>query len=392
MKRAVIFTSIILMSLPLYSMKLKWTLDKDERIEMVKTAGVRYYVNRSVQRVYEERNIIDLTCISSMSDMYRVDGVFTVFEREGDDTVFKLKEKYDVDFGIAPSGEFDVKRGDLMPNLRNIPAFPDKELNTGDRWTANGELVIETFSKPFKLTFPVEYEIVRTVHEKGREIAVINYYYVIESDLTSAGYPEDFPVAIKGENKGTLYWDITNNKPGDMKDSYYIAFLFARGGTQTLVEFTMNIRTENKMYGNYPEDQKEKDKEDLKKKLPEGTEVDTDERGIVVRMDDVLFDFDSYSLRSDTEEKLAKISEIIKEKYPDREIIVEGHTDNVGKKDYNYTLSEKRAKTVSEFLKGRVGHDKISYRGLGQDVPLTDNSTPEGRKKNRRVEIIIKLK
>ena len=392
MKKAVIFTSIILLSLPLYSMKLKWTLDKDERIEMVKTAGVRYYVNRSVQRVYEERNIIDLTCISSMTDMYRVGGVFTVFEREGGDTVFKLKEKYDVDFGIAPSGEFDVKRGDLMPNLRNIPAFPDKELNTGDRWTANGELVIETFSKPFKLTFPVEYEIVRTVHEKGREVAVINYYYVIESDLTSAGYPEDFPVAIKGENKGTLYWDITNNKPGDMKDSYYIAFLFARGGTQTLVEFTMNIRTENKMYGNYPEDQKEKDKEDLKKKLPEGTEVDTDERGIVVRMDDVLFDFDSYSLRNDTEEKLAKISEIIKEKYPDREIIVEGHTDNVGKKDYNYTLSEKRAKTVSEYLKGRVGHDKISYRGLGQDVPLTDNSTPEGSKKNRRVEIIIELK
>lgn len=392
MKKFIISIFIILLSLPLYSMKLKWDLDKNERIEMVRTAGVRYYVNRSVQRVYEERNIIDLTCVEKFSDMYRVDGVFSVFEREGSDTVFKLKEKYAVDFGISPSGEFDVKRGDLMPNLRNIPSFPDKDLNPGDRWSANGELVIESFSKPFKLTFPVEYELARIVHENGKEIAVINYYYVIESDMTSAGYPDDFPVAIKGENKGVIYWDVVNNKPGDMKDSYYIAFLFARGGAQTLVEFTMNIRTENMTYKNYPEEQKEKDKEELKKELPEGTEVDTDDRGIVVRMDDVLFDFDSYSLRADTEGKLAKISEIIKERYPDREIIVEGHTDNVGKKDYNYSLSEKRARTVSEYLKAKVGHDKISYRGLGQDKPLADNNTTEGRKKNRRVEIIIKLK
>mgnify|MGYP003822395815 CR=1 FL=1 len=177
-----------------------------------------------------------------------------------------------------------------------------------------------------------------------------------------------------------------------MQDSYYIAFLFVQGNSKSLVEFVMDIKTESKLYKNYSEDRKEKDKEELKEKLPEGTEVDTDERGIVVRMDDVLFDFDSYSLRNDTQKKLDKISQIIREKYPDREIIVEGHTDNIGKRDYNYGLSEKRAKTVSEYLRRRVGHDKFSYRGLGQDVPLADNKTAEGRKKNRRVEIIIKLK
>ena len=105
----------------------------------------------------------------------------------------------------------------------------------------------------------------------------------------------------------------------------------------------------------------------------------------------MLFDFDSYALKKDTEEKLRQIADIIKKKYPDREIIVEGHTDNIGEKDYNYSLSEKRAKTVAEYLKGKLGHDKFSYKGYGSQNPLADNSTEEGRKKNRRVEIIIKL-
>ena len=67
-----------------------------------------------------------------------------------------------------------------------------------------------------------------------------------------------------------------------------------------------------------------------------------------MRMNDLLFDFDSYELRSDTREKLDQIAEEIKKKYPDREIIVEGHTDSVGEKAYNLSLSEKRAMKVSE--------------------------------------------
>ncbi len=392
MKKALLLIPVILLiSFPLHAVKLKWELDRGERIEMVKTAGVMYYVNRAVQRVYEERNIIDLTCADSSAESYRVDGVFSLYERESGESVFRLNKKYVVDFNISPSGRFEVKKGDLMPNLRHIPAFPEKDLKPGDKWTSDGELVMDSFSVPFSLKFPVEYEFVKILNEKGKEIAVINYYYVIESDLSGGSYPADFPVKIAGENRGVIFWNIKENSPEYIRDAYYMAFLFVSGREQALVEFKMDIQTENKVYKNYTDDQKEKDKEDLKKKLPEGTEVDTDERGIVVRMDDVLFDFDSYSLKDESEDKLNRISAIIKEKYPDREIIVEGHTDNVGKKDYNYALSEKRAKTVSEYLKSKVGHDKISYRGMGQDVPLTDNSTAEGRKKNRRVEIIIKL-
>jgi len=81
----------------------------------------------------------------------------------------------------------------------------------------------------------------------------------------------------------------------------------------------------------------------------------------------------------------------LKKRYPDREIIVEGHTDNIGEPQYNDRLSESRARTVAEYLKSKAITDKLSYRGFGSGRPLADNATKGGRQKNRRVEIIIKL-
>jgi len=384
--------SVLFYSFNAYAYRLIWNLEKDERIEMVKTADVKYYVNARVKRIYEERNIIDITCRDKSEKLNRVHGVFSVHERNEGENVFRLVNRHMVDFLIKPSGKFILKKGDIMPNLRHIPTFPDKDIELNDTWKAAGELVIDNFSKPFKLTFPVEYKLVNIKDDKGSKLAVINYYYSINMNMTGAGYPADFPLKIAGENKGIIEWDIESNKLKNIKDAYQIVFIFATG-TKNLasVEFHMNIRTENNLYKKYKPDQKEKEKDDLKKELPSGVDADVDKRGIVVRMNDLLFDFNSSELRSDTREKLDKIADIIKKKYPGREIIVEGHTDNKGEKSYNYSLSEKRAKKVSEYLKSNSGHDKFSYKGYGQDNPLADNSTPEGRQKNRRVEIIIKL-
>ncbi|MCZ9893410.1 OmpA family protein [Brachyspira hyodysenteriae] len=82
----------------------------------------------------------------------------------------------------------------------------------------------------------------------------------------------------------------------------------------------------------------------------------------------------------------------IKETYPDREIIVEGHTDNTGRKEYNQDLSEKRAKSVADYILPNLDHDKLSYKGFADDEPIASNDTPDGRRKNRRVDIIIKLR
>ena len=75
---------------------------------------------------------------------------------------------------------------------------------------------------------------------------------------------------------------------------------------------------------------------------------------------------------------------------PDTNIQIIGHTDNTGSVDYNQTLSEKRAKSVYDYLMNQgVSADRMVFEGKGVHQPVADNSTAEGRALNRRVEITI---
>ena len=76
---------------------------------------------------------------------------------------------------------------------------------------------------------------------------------------------------------------------------------------------------------------------------------------------------------------------------PDTDIKIVGHTDNTGNVDYNQTLSEKRAKSVFDYLMvdQGVSSKRMTYEGKGIHEPVADNNTVEGRALNRRVEIII---
>jgi outer membrane protein OmpA-like peptidoglycan-associated protein len=112
-------------------------------------------------------------------------------------------------------------------------------------------------------------------------------------------------------------------------------------------------------------------------------------RGLVVNMADVLFQTGKYALSSDAQLKLAKLSGII-QAHPGLNLAIEGYTDNTGTADFNMTLSQQRADTVRTFLITQgLSPDSISSKGLGEANPIADNSTPAGRKLNRRVEIIV---
>jgi outer membrane protein OmpA-like peptidoglycan-associated protein len=78
------------------------------------------------------------------------------------------------------------------------------------------------------------------------------------------------------------------------------------------------------------------------------------------------------------------------EGYPDAEVLVEGHTDNVGGDEINQKISEQRASSVATTLKKDYGvKNNISVIGKGKTEPIASNDTAEGRAKNRRVEIIV---
>jgi outer membrane protein OmpA-like peptidoglycan-associated protein len=112
-------------------------------------------------------------------------------------------------------------------------------------------------------------------------------------------------------------------------------------------------------------------------------------RGLVVNMADVLFDFGKYDLKTDAKIKLAKLGGII-QAHPGLHLAIEGHTDNIGGDEANMKLSQQRADTVRDFLVQQgLAADTLTAVGMGKTDPVADNSTNEGRQKNRRVEIIV---
>lgn len=113
------------------------------------------------------------------------------------------------------------------------------------------------------------------------------------------------------------------------------------------------------------------------------------ERGLLITLGDVLFEFNKSELKAGGERNLLPLAEVLKER-TDQLVIIEGHTDSVGNHAYNMTLSEKRAQSVTQYLIGQgVDASRITTTGLGPDFPIADNATSEGRQLNRRVEVIL---
>lgn len=111
---------------------------------------------------------------------------------------------------------------------------------------------------------------------------------------------------------------------------------------------------------------------------------------------DILFDFDKWNIRSSAEQTLKYIGEIIS-KYPKSKTVFEGHTDSKGDDNYNLKLSNKRANSVQNWLVNNSSISSASLRtvGYGEKKPVAPNTlpngqdNPEGRQRNRRVEIVI---
>jgi len=140
-----------------------------------------------------------------------------------------------------------------------------------------------------------------------------------------------------------------------------------------------------------------KQKEEAERKLEalrsKTISVYKDARGTILSMSDLLFEFGKAELKPELKENLAEIAGILKNLLTDATVIVEGHTDNVGKADANLKLSQLRAGEVVKYLIGRgVDKKRLASKGYGASKPVADNTSEEGRAKNRRVELVIKDK
>lgn len=115
-------------------------------------------------------------------------------------------------------------------------------------------------------------------------------------------------------------------------------------------------------------------------------------RGTILSLSDILFAFGKSDLNREAELNLAKMA-VILEQFPEMLILVEGHTDNIGSEEVNLKLSERRAVAVHDFLAEQgLAPDRMGTKGYGMSQPVESNTTPEGRSKNRRVDLVIREK
>lgn len=113
------------------------------------------------------------------------------------------------------------------------------------------------------------------------------------------------------------------------------------------------------------------------------------ERGMVLTLGDVLFDTGQATLKPGAYVTIDRLSEALKRE-PDRQVIIEGHTDSVGADEYNQALSERRAQAVQTALLERgVASNQLRALGKGESFPVASNDNAGGRQQNRRVEMIF---
>ncbi len=136
----------------------------------------------------------------------------------------------------------------------------------------------------------------------------------------------------------------------------------------------------------------DKQAQKIEQEIP-GAQVERVDDGIVVTFDEnsgVYFDTAKYNINSASQATLDKLANVLKE-YPDTDVLVVGHTDSVGADEMNMTLSKNRAQSVTNYFVQNKGlsSGRFTTNWYGETAPVADNSTAEGRAKNRRVNLAI---
>lgn len=280
-----------------------------------------------------------------------------------------------------------------FPTVQNVPTFPDRDVKVGESWQAmakeyfnlkNGFNIDDTVSTSFRVFYTYRGNTVLN----GIELAVIDMNYNFYEKLTPyLDWGDFYPLKINGGSKQVLYWDIKNGRPYKVDDNFFLEF-----ATSTGDKYTFTGTTESHCWPKNNLDGKEIVKLiDELKTLPQ-TSVDNFDDHLKITFNSLLFDPESWYLKSEAKEYLNKIGQTLKAQ-GDINIKISGHTALFGAEDKSYlkTLSTNRAKSVADYLveNGFLDRYSIEVIGLGGDNPVDSNDTKEGRSRNRRVEIDI---
>jgi len=320
---------------------------------------------------------------------------FQTSERSaGSGGVYSWGQQYYSRFWRDELGIYDIEDHYYMPVVRNVPRFPKKNLEPGETWSGEGHEVHDFrtnfgIQEPYRFPITVHYHYLGKETREGEEYDLIsieyNVYYRADRDYHGS-FP--YPARLTGVSEQLLYWDNILGQPEYYSEQFEFLLILSNGAT---VEYRGTA--EAQVIRSLAMDRKkiaEEIAETLKKDNIDDANVKIDEKGVTITLENIQFLPDSAVLIEREQSKLAVIAGILSS-FPERDILITGHTALAGTEEGRQKLSELRAKTVGEYLLylGAKEPEQITVRGMGARVPLADNSTEAGKKKNRRVEITI---
>lgn len=288
-------------------------------------------------------------------------------------------------------GQMIVPPDAARPVLRNIPVFPSGPIVPGDTWSANAREVHifrigGILAGPYEGEVPVAYEYAGDYLEGDRRLARILLSYNLYVPVSGVGEPVRL---VSGRSEQELFWDISAGRPHSKTEEFEFLMVMSNGSVQ-------EFRGQQKVkYHETMELDRETESEMIRKNLEDipGINVSPLDEGIRLTLIDggkVLFLPESSVISSDQLYRLEALKPLLSE-YPERDILITGHTAHFGTPEGRYSLSADRAAAVASILfpDGRRGPGKLYLRGAGSNEPAANENSEEGRALNRRVEILI---
>lgn len=306
--------------------------------------------------------------------------------------VYHQRGRYHSEFWRDTRGRYEIEPGFFVPVVRDVPVWPEHALVPGQTWNHEG-YEVHDFRNPFGIPEPYEFPVQVNYRYRGKtmfegkelDLIEINYTVFYRSPRRTQ---EIYPSVVSGYSSQLLYFDNEKGRPAYYEEEYDLeirmnnasVFRFAGEADARVIE--SGILDREQVIADI--------QSDLDSLQLTDARVGSDERGVTISLSDIQFPPDSARLLSSEQQKLGYIAEILK-RYPDFDVLVSGHTALAGTEEGRQRLSEERAAAVGRYLiqLGVRDADQLIYQGYGADRPIADNSTEDGRRLNRRVELTI---
>jgi outer membrane protein OmpA-like peptidoglycan-associated protein len=363
-----------------------------DKFRVLSEVDEKVYVNRRLSHSATIYNRIAFSVVSvNDSGEAFLRGTFQTTTKVDSGESYVVEESYDSEYWLSRLGVFRIEPRFFMPVVRNVPSFPDRDIAPGDTWTAPGEerhdfRVDFGIPDPYVIPFVAAYEYLGPREWRGQSYPAFKVSYVIfYRPPVPARWKGSYPVQIAGHSDLIVYWDKAIGHPVGYEEAFRFVFDLANGMTY---EYSGSARS--RVVEAEPMDRQDvlSDVEDALEGV-EGVDVRNDEKGVTISMSDIKFKPESAVLEKSELSKLDAIVEILK-KYPDRDILITGHTALAGTEAGRAALSLARAQAVADYLISKgIDPERIMVQGLGATQPIADNTTQEGMAQNRRVEITI---